>query len=146
MQVKHILTPIDFSENSDKAVAFAAKLAESLSATLHVVHIYQLPMYVVPDGGFVMGDELGSKLKAASEEAVNRFISERGFYGVTMKAHVLCGLPHEAILRIADELDVDMIIMGTHGRAKLSRVLLGSVAEKVVRTSNVPVIVVPNEA
>jgi nucleotide-binding universal stress UspA family protein len=137
-----ILCPLDLhqSEAAQLVAGYAAPLAEALGATLRAVHVYDLPGYIHPDPESPAAKTyertaLGSlrERSHALTEAV------AGFPEVQM----LPGVPHRRITEEAVRLGASLIVMGTHGRHGLARVVLGSVAERVVRTSTVPVLTVP---
>jgi nucleotide-binding universal stress UspA family protein len=134
-----ILCPVDFSDASAHAVSYALELAKRLGASVHLVHVYELVPYSMPDGlggaDFLarFSDELEVELAKLAERA-----------GPGVKTHlVVRGVPHREIARVAKDLGADLVVMGTHGRTGLERALLGSVADRVVRSSTIPVIVVP---
>lgn len=141
--IRIILNPVDFSEPSRAATRYALELAARLGAELHVVHVAQIPTPARPDGAELHGlyDEAGI-LRAAEDatEALRRELS-RGAVQVT--AHVRCGPVNTQVHAVAEEIGADLIVMGTHGRTGFEHVLLGSVAEKVVRTARLPVLTVP---
>ncbi len=140
IEITRILAPVDFSPASDHAFAYAIELAAKLNAEVHAVHVYQLPVYTFTEGAVTAGPEVVTKIVDASNEAIKKLIDKHQRSGVTMHGHVLEGMPHEAILELAQTKGVQLIVMGTHGRNGLTRFLLGSVAERVVRTSSVPVL------
>jgi nucleotide-binding universal stress UspA family protein len=136
-----ILVPTDGSEAGDRAVEHALELAAAHDATVEAV-------YVVNSGGFAglpmetswEGiDEMLRSDAAAAVEAVERRAAERG---VDADGTVLEGVPHREIVRYAEREGCDLVVMGTHGRGGIDRLLLGSVAEKVVRSCTVPVMTV----
>jgi nucleotide-binding universal stress UspA family protein len=133
-----ILVPTDGSDCSEAAAAHAVDLALAADAALHVVHVVDagvLPM----DGSGAVFDELQRAGQRALDSVVER--AERA--GVsTIRASVLSGTPYRAITDYADAEDVALVVMGTHGRTGFDRYLLGSVAERVVRLSNRPVLTV----
>lgn len=137
--IRRILCPLDFSDTSDHALTAAHRLAQQSGAELHVMHAYQLPMFVDPDGAMLGGVDLRGHLtkdaRAAVEERAERT-------GATAHAHLAEGRPHVEVKRIVEEIGADLVVLGTHGRTGLSRMLLGSVAERVVRTCPVPVITI----
>ncbi|MFW5921068.1 MAG: universal stress protein [Polyangiales bacterium] len=141
-EIKRILSPVDFSETSDHALRYAVDLASKLGAEMHVVHVYQLPMYALPDGGVLAGPDVAAGIMDQAQKRMKELTKELDGEGVRMKTHVIEGMPHREIVRMADEIEADLIIMGTHGRSGLSHLLLGSVAERVVRTSTHPVLTV----
>jgi nucleotide-binding universal stress UspA family protein len=135
------LCPVDFSPPSDRALAYARDLAAALGARLHVVHVNELPFYALASGASALGPAFA--IRAESE--IHREITKRAesVEGVQTTTEVVEGTPHEEIVRLAAEHAATLIVMGTHGRRGVARVLIGSVAERVVRTSIVPVLTVP---
>ena len=136
---EEILVPTDGSEGSKRAVEEAAELAAAFDAVLHVLYVVEtraLPMDV--DTG-----EILTELEAEGKQAIDEVVETADAAGVsTTEAVVGRGTPHRAILDYSDQHDVDLVVMGTHGRTGLNRFLLGSVTEKVVRASDVPVLTV----
>lgn len=136
---RRILLPTDGGETTDRALEHAVDLATRYDAEVVV-------LYVV-DPGVVTGDiEVGSIVEEfeSTGERVLEDVAERaraaGLERVTTE--LARGTPHRVILEYADEQDVDLIVMGTHGRTGLDRYLIGSVAGRVVRLSDVPVLTV----
>jgi nucleotide-binding universal stress UspA family protein len=111
--LKHVLVPTDFSETSDVALRYGKAFAESFGATLHVVHVIEEPY-----GQPWAVEAYGFSLAALQDEWVKE------------------------ILRYAKENAIDLVVMGTHGRGPLSHVVMGSVAERVVRKATCPVLTV----
>jgi nucleotide-binding universal stress UspA family protein len=143
-KIQSILCPTDFSENAEKAIDFAVDLASKLGATLHLVHVYQLPVYPIPDGSFGVSQDFIAQTMDELNKGLAQLAARKK--GAQIETHlVVQGIPHREIVRMADELGVDLIVMGTHGRSGLPRLLLGSVAERVVRTATAPVITVPRD-
>ena len=134
-----ILVPTDGSSGADRAVEHAIDLAKTYGAQLHV-------LYVV--------NEASLSAEVNSQQVIENFEEQGGevTYEVAERAadagvedvreEVVHGVPHEAILAYAEDEGMDLIVMGTHGHTGLDRYLLGSVTEKVVRTSDVPVLTV----
>lgn len=141
--IRTILVPVDFSEGSDTATRYAAALAKQLGANLELLNVYGLPMVTSPDGSFMVTPEIVTKLSADAQEAVDRIAVELRNLGVEVTTRVTEGAPHEEITRRATEGGFDLVVMGTHGRTGLRHFLIGSTAERVVRTSKVPVLTVP---
>jgi universal stress protein A len=142
---KQILVPVDFSPSSYAALEDAASLARTFGAQLDVVHVWELPMLVSHEE-----IALGSGLPPAVVDAVSgraqrlleRFVANARVKGITIRnAQAVPGEPYRMIVDIADEGHYDVIVIGTHGRKRLARVLLGSVAERVVRHASCPVLV-----
>jgi nucleotide-binding universal stress UspA family protein len=133
-----ILVPTDGSEGTEGAVDHAIDLATTYDAALHA-------LYVVDTNVHVDGSAAGTfdAIESAGRRAVDEVLERAEAAGVeTVEGAVVEGTPHRAILDYADEHAVDLVVMGTHGRTGLDRYLLGSVAEKVVRLSDAPVLTV----
>ncbi|MDB4988678.1 MAG: hypothetical protein JWN04_3856, partial [Myxococcaceae bacterium] len=133
-----ILVAIDFEAASLTAVPFAFELAEALSARVHLLHVYAPVVLPGPDGsGNIPFEPLYHRAIARVREVAKPYVnSERlGRCFATM------GNPSLTILDTATELAADVIVVGTHGRTGLQHLLLGSVAEKVIREARCPVVV-----
>jgi nucleotide-binding universal stress UspA family protein len=142
MRLKHILVPTDFSEGSDRAEAVAAELASRFGAKITLLHAWPVPA-PAPVAG-VMSWPV-DHIVGPAREALAREQTALADRQVETEAVLLAGHPPDRILEAAKSRDVDLVVMATHGRRGLPRFLLGSVAEKVVRTSPVPVLTVPFE-
>lgn len=143
MEVKKILFPTDFSEGSSDAVPFVADLARHYNARLFIVNVVydllNMSGWYVPH---INTSELYADMEANATKELERCCLEelRGYKEIEHR--VLRGTPHEEILKFADENGIDMIIMGTHSRKGLDRIIFGSTAERVVRNSKCPVLTV----
>jgi universal stress protein A len=138
-----IIHPTDFSEEADQAERQAAQLARSLGAELLLLHV-SIETALYGETAFGMADvkrvyqsqarwaeqRLGARAEGLSKE------------GVPTRWLRRVGIPHEAICDVAREEDAAYIVMGTHGRAGLTRFMLGSVADRVIRTAPCPVLTV----
>lgn len=139
--IKKILAPTDFSESAREAIAFAVELAGKFGASLTLLHAYQTPAYLLPEGSILAGSDLivdimnraGEALEAARHDLEGQ---------VPVDTLLVEGLPFVQIVSAAQEGGYDLIVMGTHGRTGLRHVLLGSVAERVVRRAHCPVLTV----
>ena len=138
-----ILVPTDFSPPSEAALLEALELAPQLDCDVHVVNVWQLPVYTVPDGYFMLGAEATGRLVEGLEKSLADLKKKFERREVKLTTQLREGAPDVEIHRVATELGAGLIVMGTHGRRGLSHALMGSIAEKVVRTSKVPVMVVP---
>ena len=136
--MKHILFPTDFSDAADGALATAIELARAFESQLTLLHVWSVPSSVYAEALTWPSDDMqrGARkyLDAALENA-------RRSYPKT-DALLKEGREWRQILAVVDELGCDLVVMGTHGRKGLSRVILGNVAEKIVRLSRVPVLTV----
>jgi len=145
IRLERILHPTDFSELSLHALGYARSFAEAYAAELHVVHVVdeacQYWMAVGPSG-VPVGPPLDEWVTASKVE-IQRFV-DANLAGVDLRiqAQVLVGRPFMEIIRYARAQQVDLIVLGTHGRSGLRNALLGSVAERVVRKSPCPVLTI----
>lgn len=126
-----VLVPTDGSDGTTPAIEHGTTIADRFGATVHALS-------VITEGPYDSPAEARAHAERAVEQ-VERAAREDGIDAVT---DVREGTPHEAIVAYATDADVDMIVMGTQGRTGLDRVLVGSVAEQVVRTADVPVVTV----
>ena len=138
-----ILVPTDGSDASELAIEHAIDMARTYDARLHALYVVDTGAYSTLDAGAEM---LLDSLEEEGEAAVNRVEERADDAGVSASTEVTAGTPHRAILDYAEDHDVDLIVMGTHGRTGLDRYLLGSVTERVVRTADVPVLTVRMES
>ncbi len=142
LQLRRILVPVDFSETSDRALDEAIELASKFGATITVLHAYQIPVYGFPDGAFITGADIASQLSSAAQQRLDALVQARRAKGVELTAVLRSGVPWEEIDAVAKTSGADLIVIGTHGRRGLSRALLGSVAENVIRTTTLPVLTI----
>ena len=142
--VKKVLVPTDFSDTADAAVRCAAGLAEAFGSSLTLLHVVEDAVMkgLTADVG---GSAARRLLEDATREALaalDRTLAQPPLNRTGVDRAVVAGDPLDVILRYATEHGVDLIVIGTHGRTGLAHVLLGSVAERVVRTSPCPVLTV----
>jgi nucleotide-binding universal stress UspA family protein len=143
-----ILVPVDYSEHSRTVLAFARKLAEGLGGQITIAHVWETEPKV-PSGMKVTTPEgrtctVAELIEEEAEAAMKAFLGECGVSTADgLGTCILSGSAAEAIVREAERGHYDLVVMGTEGRGGIGRVLLGSVAERVLRTSRVPVLVVP---
>jgi nucleotide-binding universal stress UspA family protein len=135
MNVDRILFPTDFSHTGDAALAMATALARDTGATLIIVHVEEPP--IAYGGG-----EMYYGMPEPALEEIERMLREVKPQDpeVKFEHRLISGDPSTAICRLAEEINADLIVMGTHGRTGLSRLLMGSVAEAVVRRAPCPVL------
>lgn len=140
MNVKNILIPIDYSHSGDAAMAYATSLAKEYGAELHLVHVYEQPIAYV-DGGFASAP-LPAVPPADLDVEEARLEKVSPPEDVPFRRKFIVGSPADELVRYAKENDIDLVVMGTHGRTGLTRLLMGSVAEAVVRRSGCPVLTI----
>ncbi|HTU03896.1 MAG TPA: universal stress protein [Candidatus Sulfotelmatobacter sp.] len=141
MAIRRILYPTDFSECAQEAGRYAAAFAHALGASLHVLHV---PLIGLPTeaSAFATLDLARCQRvgRARAKARLESLLHEPGFEGLRVQATVEGTIPEDQILMAAETSD--LLVMGTHGRAGLSRLMLGSVAEKVASTAACPVVLV----
>ncbi|WP_138006511.1 universal stress protein [Halalkalirubrum salinum] len=134
-----ILVPTDGSDAAIFAAEHGISLAVAIGASMHVVHITDLTPFYAEFGSA----EVLDALEEAGKKAVDNILDSADEANVrSVEASVLSGAPAKALLNYVNERDIDLIVMGTHGRTGLNRYLLGSVTEKIVRLADVPVLTV----
>ena len=142
MQLTKILCAVDLSEHSKRVAQYAAMLARATGAQLTVMYTApSLSQYVgfhVPPNTI---ENFVGEIVSGAEKAMETFVAEN-FAGLSVTSKVLIGYAAEEIIKHATEEKVDMIIMGTHGRKGIDRILFGSVAEKVVKNAKQPVLTI----
>jgi universal stress protein A len=134
---KEILSPVQFDDNSIAALQVAKQLALTHGSTIHVLHV--VPIILVPGEGYIVYslEEQEQNAKKALAEMVQQQLS-----GVNYKISTKIGEIARSVLEVAHEVRADLIVMATHGRSGLPHFFLGSVAEKVVREAQCPVLTV----
>jgi nucleotide-binding universal stress UspA family protein len=138
---KRILVAVDFTPTADRALDYAIDLAKPLGASVVVVHAYEIPVIGFPDATMIATADVAARLSRASQAALEAMVAKRSACGVPLEPELRCGVVWEEIHAVAQAHEVDLIVVGTHGRRGLSRALLGSVAENIIRTSTRPVLV-----
>ena len=143
LRFHRILVATDFSETADRALAVATELARaSGSAELLLVHANFMPREI--EALAVYGPEkVFAKLEVAARAQLDERLARLAAAGIAGRQIHEDGRPDELIPKLARQEGADLIVMGTHGRSGLSRVLLGSVAERVLRQASCPVMTVP---
>jgi nucleotide-binding universal stress UspA family protein len=137
-----VLVPTDGSEGAEAAVEPALTVADTYDARVHALSVIDTASV----GLDVRSELLADQLEAAARDAVDVVAERAGARSLDSVTSVGFGSPYREILSYVDDHDVDLVVMGTHGRSGIERYLLGSVAEKTVRTSPVPVLTVRNGA
>jgi nucleotide-binding universal stress UspA family protein len=139
--IERILVAHDFGDASDAALKYAIGLAEKLGARVTIVHAYEIPVYGFAEGVALTADVAG-QIRAVSSDALDRIVQGAARPGLELHGTLRQGPAWSEITAAATELHADLVVIGTHGRRGLAHALLGSVAEKVVRTAPCPVLTV----
>lgn len=140
-----IVVPYDFSEHARAALDAAVDLAPRLESDLYLLHVIQLPAYAYlsfPDVGGAPQADLGD-VRESALQSLREIVAGIQGTGGRVEAHVVEGTNIvEMIRKYAEDVDADLVVMGTHGRTGLAKVFLGSVAERMLRSSPCPVLTV----
>jgi nucleotide-binding universal stress UspA family protein len=136
---KDILLPTDGSEEAEAAINHAKELAEKFGSKIHIIHVVDITQGVGDPAFQSRLDEMKEFGEETAEEAAEQLGD------IDVETHVTVGLPHQEIDEYVEENGIDMVVMGSHGRSGLNRFLLGSVTEKVLRTTSAPVLTVKRE-
>ena len=138
-----ILVPVDFALHSAEAIRRAVDLAQHYSASLTLIYVYEPLDYALPEGYALYTPEQTGQLMDDFKERLLQAQRDVEAMGVSsVESHVLNGAAALEIVDFARERGFDLIVMGTHGRTGLSHLLMGSVAERVLRTAHCPVLTV----
>jgi len=143
VKIRRILVPTDFSDAAGEAVQAAAVLARAFDAGIELLHVTATvallppPVEIVPFS--VLMPDLAKRVEARLTEEAQRLRTA----GIPCDTHTREGSPHTEIVRRAQEVGADLIVMGTHGHGGLAHAVLGSVTERVLHRTRCPVLVVP---
>ena len=141
-EIRTILVPTDFSAHAGAALEFATGLAKSLGARIHLLHAYSIPVQALTPYDFSIPPNVWEGIRAAAGQKLAELEEKVAAEGIEVSVHLSQALPTEAITTAAEELRADLIVMGTRGNTGLKHVLLGSVAERAIRTAPCPVLTV----
>lgn len=139
-KIKKILVPTDFSPDSDRLVQYAVMTAKQFGAKILLFHAIEPFPYTTTDAFMVVDNS--EALRSIADSLLKNSAALLKKKGVQVQASMSIGSPAREIVMKAEREKVDLIIMGTHGRTGMEHVLLGSVAEKVVRLSRCPVLTI----
>ena len=138
---QHILVPTDFSEYANYALNYAIELAKTLQARLTVLYVLHVSSLALGEASPAVLDATLETMETNAQQQTNIALDRVKQAGLQGANTIVEGTPFQAIIETAESRDVDLIIMGTHGRKGLTHALMGSVAEKVVRLAPCPVLV-----
>ncbi len=143
IEIKKVLFPVDFTEGSKRILPFVKFLVEKCGAELHLIHVVRGPEDFT---GFEMGaawfSSFEQELIKGAQKAMDRFVTEEFGEDANIPTQVLMGDAVDEIINYANRNEIDIIVMGTHGRKGLEKIMFGSVAEGVVKAASCPVITV----
>jgi nucleotide-binding universal stress UspA family protein len=144
ISLKNLLVPTDFSDHSLVALEYAVELARKFQAKIHVLHVIEEPIATIPLLE-VYGAPSKEEYEAAAQAMLDNWPLPDGAEECEVERRWHHGTPFVQILRDARDHDIDLIVMGSHGRGIVAHLLLGSVAEKVVRKAGCPVLTIRPE-
>lgn len=135
-----ILVPTDFSEYSRQALGYAEMVAKTFDAKIVLIHVIDTVSYAVTES--VQWTEVYARLEATIQPMLDGLIREAEKRGVAAESKLTQGVPYDQIVKTAENVNADLVVMATHGRTGMPHVLLGSVAERVLRLARCPVLTV----
>jgi nucleotide-binding universal stress UspA family protein len=139
----NIVVPIDFSEYTDEILEYASEIAGRFNASVHVIHIVPTMDYFTPYESFMAAEYVEAMQRDIESETVKQLDAAAArVKAANVTKAIRTGSAFIEITGYADSVGADLIVMGTHGRGGLEHILLGSVAEKVVRKSSCPVLTI----
>ena len=143
LPIQRILVPIDFSVHSKNALRYAIPLAEQFGAALHLIYVVEPTIYPADLGfGQVVIPEVEEELRERGFEELKTLVEREIGERVKATSAVRTGKPHQEILHEAEENDVDLIVVATHGHTGVEQILFGSTAMRIVRLAKCPVLTV----
>ncbi|MDY0187449.1 MAG: universal stress protein [Syntrophus sp. (in: bacteria)] len=138
-----ILYPTDFSDTSKKALEYLLRLREAGVREVVIVHVVDTRSLHIPEVYSLLDlSRLGEKQEISAREEADRIAAQLNGLGIDSRVRIEKGIPFREILRAAEEEDVSMIVIGSHGMSNVKEMLLGSVSEQVIRKARKPVLVV----
>lgn len=146
LKLRRILVPVDESRPAVNSLSVAAGVARGTGASVVLAHVVEAPGPGGAEDEYnlrAMYGDMVDDLQKDGEESLQRMAEAGPFAGTEVHTRLSFGDPARALLKIADEEDVDLIVMGTHGRGAWGSMLMGSVSQRVIQHAKVPVVVVP---
>lgn len=138
INLQHVLLPTDLSQQAEAATPYALELARTFKAKLHLLHVVEEPApytYV-----FVDYKHERKQLEELARDKLDNWVLPNEEDGLEIERRVSFGSPFQAIIEDAKQHKIDLIVMGTHGRSAIPHLIMGSVAENVVRKALCPVL------
>jgi len=142
--VKRILYATDLSDGTEGGLKFAMQLARGMDARLSVLHALRAAEEVYAGGGLAAYmPEYAAQVRAGTQERLSRIVALNSDGSVPVTTMLVDGVPYEVINRVAEDMKADLIVLNLHSKGRLERALLGSTAERVIRTATIPVLSLP---
>ncbi len=144
IQLNRVLVATDFSEFGDLALRYGCELAKGFGAELHLVHAIEPPSAAYSEFGmgYIGLEEVEATLQKEASARLKRLPDPQAPAPVTIIREVLLGTPFREIIKYAREHEIDLLVVGTHGRGAIAHMLMGSTAERIVRHAPCPVLTV----
>ena len=144
IKLKQILVPVDFSEVSEVALRYGCELARAFDSRIHLLHILEDPLIYAPgtEGYIAPPVNFHEEMEQNARQHMEKLLAAEDRASLDTELVSKWGSPFVEIVRYARSNETDLIVMGTHGRGPIAHMLLGSVAEKVVRKAPCPVLTV----
>jgi nucleotide-binding universal stress UspA family protein len=136
-----ILVPTDFSEYSRQALSYAEMIAKTFDAKIVLIHVIDTVSYVVSES-VQWTTDVAARVQATIQPMLDGLVHDAQKRGVVAESRLTQGVPYDQIVKAAEGAHADLVVMATHGRTGMRHVLLGSVAERVVRLAPCPVLTV----
>jgi nucleotide-binding universal stress UspA family protein len=146
MQIRSILVPTDFSESASRALEHAIAWAKTFRARIHLLHAYQVPIQIGVGEPVPLPQEFFDQMRERAQRRLDELAAKLRSDGIDAATHLTPEAASRAIVEVAEQLGVDLIVMGTRGLTGMKHVLLGSVAERTVRLAPCPVMTVKEPA
>jgi nucleotide-binding universal stress UspA family protein len=146
MMFEHILVPLDGSERAEQAIPLATRIARAAKGSVTLLHVASLEFFYVPSHTRSSSHALLEAELAQANQYLESIVHLEVFTGIKVHCASIPGIPHQALLFYAHEHGVDLIVLSRHGYTDLKRWALGSVAQKVIRQSPVPILVLREES
>lgn len=143
MEIKELLVPTDFSDNAEHALSYALHLAKRSSAKIHVLHVPVIPTYPLMEAAYATTPDVTRRMLAEAQKALDALAPRLREEGVEYETALREGVVHKAINEYALDQQISIVVMGAHGRTRISKLMYGSVTGRVLKTSPTPTIVVP---
>lgn len=142
----HVLIATDFSPSAEYALAHGVALAQRFGSRVTLVHAFSIPLVSPAAGAVVPNEDVVLALSEAANKNLDAVVARVVSKGLACEGMLRVGFPDDEVLAAADARSTSLIVVGTHGRRGVRRLLLGSVAENILRRAKVPVLVVRDPA
>lgn len=146
LNLRRILVPVDESRSSVNSLSVAATVARASGSTVVLAHVVEAPGGAQDEYNMrAMYGGMLDNMKSAGEDSLRRMVEAGPFSDIKVETRLRFGDPARALLEVAEEEEVDLIVMGSHGRGAWGSMFMGSVSQRVIHDANVPVVIVPRK-